>query len=132
MSEYLFVYGTLRREYGLDLMREIADWLVYIAEGRIKAALYDLGLYPAAVAEGEGSKEITGDVYQLTDSKTIFAVLDEYEGEDFRRGLTVVKMKTGEEKEAFVYWYTGQTEKALLIEEGDYLTYVKNKNPTRI
>jgi hypothetical protein len=36
-------------------------------------------------------------------------------------------METGEKTEAFAYWYTGTREKALLIEEDDYLNYLKNK-----
>jgi gamma-glutamylcyclotransferase (GGCT)/AIG2-like uncharacterized protein YtfP len=120
------VYGTLRKEYGLKLMQEVADKMTFIGLGRIKAAFYDLGSYPAAVKNG-WQNSLRGDVYKVEEPNAVFAFLDQYEGEEYQREKTAVYMEAGEEIEAFVYWFTGKTDEALLIEEADYLYYLKNK-----
>lgn len=123
---YLFVYGTLRKDYGLRLMQEVGNQCVFAGHGKVKGALYDLGAYPGAV-EGMLKKEIRGDVYQVTDAGVVLPVLDGYEGEDYCRKKTTVMLDSGKRIEAFIYWYTGERNKALLIEEEDYLNYLKNK-----
>ncbi len=123
---YLFVYGTLRKEYGLELIQDMADKLRFLGHGKVKAALYDLGAYPAAV-EVSGKAELRGDVYEVADAEAVLLFLDEYEGEEYRRELTTVMMEAGEMIKAFIYWYKGETEATLRIEESDYLSYLKTK-----
>lgn len=71
--------------------------------------------------------EIRGDIYEVQKAEAVFAVLDQYEGEAYQREATSIKRESGEVVEAFTYWYTVKTSKALLIEENDYLDYLKNK-----
>jgi gamma-glutamylcyclotransferase (GGCT)/AIG2-like uncharacterized protein YtfP len=123
---YLFVYGTLRKDYGLKLMEDLSAICIFAGHGTVKGALYEVGSYPAAV-ESVGTKGIKGDVYEVSDAEIVFDKLDEYEGDAYCRKKTTVVMDSGEVREAFVYWYTGTTDRALLIEESDYLDYLKNK-----
>lgn len=120
----LFVYGTLRRDFSLPLKEAVAGHLLYIGTGRVKATLYDLGAYPGAVKEG--NSEIVGDVVELQ-SETVLAVLDEYEGDEYRRDVEAVKLSSGETVQAWMYWYTGNTNESTLIKNDDYLHYLKNK-----
>ena len=61
MSELVFFYGTLmtgferRRRLGIDTKMR------YRGRGWIQAALFDVGLYPAAVPAGEG--RVWGEVF---------------------------------------------------------------------
>lgn len=123
---YLFVYGTLRKEFGLPLLKQIEQNLVWVGCGTVKGLLYDLGPYPGAV-ERATRQIIDGEVYVVEQPETVFKVLDEYEGEKFRRGTTNVGMKTGDSIIASIYWYTGSTANARSIEQNDYLKYLKNK-----
>ena len=107
-------------------MQDVADKCVFVGHGTVKGALYDLGTYPGAV-EGELMKEVKGDVWEVKQADPVFQLLDEYEGAEYQRRNTMVILESGEISEAFIYWYTGATEQALLIEEGDYLNYLKNK-----
>ena len=123
---YLFVYGTLRKAYGLDLMQRVAGKCVFVSHGMVSGSMYDLGAYPGAV-EGGQQKAFKGEVYQVTNTGVVFPLLDAYEGDDFCRKKTTVVLASGEKTEAYIYWYTGKTEMALLIRENDYLDYLKNK-----
>ena len=126
-SEFLFVYGTLRRDYGLSLMREVADEMEFVATGQVLGQLYDLGDYPGAVKLDQALTVIKGDVFQLKDSTTVFRLLDQYEGEEYRREKVVVDLDTGGQKEAWIYWFTGPAEEGKRIRVADYLDYLKNK-----
>ena len=123
---YLFAYGTLRQAFGWQAVKHVTGDMKFAGQGTIEGHLYDLGPYPAAV-EGEGQNRITGDLYEVGRVGKVFAALDDYEGEEYRREKVKVKMDNGELRLAFVYWYTGETNGALLIEENDYLDYLKNK-----
>lgn len=121
---YLFVYGTLRRDFSLPLKAAVAGDMVYIGTGRVKARLYDLDAYPGAVKEGDS--EIVGDVFELR-NENVLAVLDEYEGGEYRREMEAVMVSSGEIVQAWMYWYTGTVTESMLIKEDDYLHYLKNK-----
>ena len=125
-KDYLFVYGTLRKDYQLKLMDELAPHLVFAGRGKVKAKLYDLGAYPAALAS-DWSHEMTGDLYEVANAEMLFPLLDEYEGDEYKRGKTMVTTEAGERKEAWIYWYTGPVDESRRIQENDYLDYLKNK-----
>lgn len=86
-------------------MQDIADDIGYVGSGMIAAKLYDLGAYPAAVKSCLG-EEVVGDVYEVPDPTNVLPVLDEYEGDEYKREKAIVKMAPGEEAEAWVYWST--------------------------
>jgi gamma-glutamylcyclotransferase (GGCT)/AIG2-like uncharacterized protein YtfP len=121
---YLFVYGTLRKDFALPLKEAVAKDMEFIGTGRVKATLYDLGAYPGAVKEG--GSEIVGDVFELR-NETVLAVLDEYEGNEYRREMEAVTLSSGGIFQAWMYWYTGITTGSMLIKNDDYLHYLKNK-----
>jgi gamma-glutamylcyclotransferase (GGCT)/AIG2-like uncharacterized protein YtfP len=125
-KEYLFVYGTLRKDYELALKNELAAYLQFAGTGKIKAKLYDLGSYPAAV-EGLCRSEIAGDVFEVIYFARLFPVLDVYEGSEYKRGKAMVTMDGGDVLNAWIYWYTGSIDENLRIPENDYLHYLKNK-----
>lgn len=114
-----------RRRAGIDAK------LTYIGRGSIAAALYDLGIYPAAVPSTEG--RVWGEVYDVADPPTVLAALDEIEGyrpEDPDRSLYTraevdVVLADGTEARAWVYFYNAPLGRAPQIPSGDYLEHVR-------
>src|SRR5215218_10920218 len=94
-----------RRRAGID------SKLSYIGRGSIKAALFDLGLYPAAVPAPDG--DVWGEVYGVSEPETVLPALDNIEGftpDDPDRSLylrrtTEVTLPDGSAATAWVYFY---------------------------
>ena len=114
-----------RRRAGID------DRLHYRGRGWIRASLFDLGIYPAAVPAPEG--RVWGEVYAITDVDTVLAALDDIEGyraDDpdkslYTRSRSRVTLPDGVEAEAWVYFYNAPLGRADRIPSGDYLEHVK-------
>ena len=126
-EDYLFVYGTLRKDYGLELVDSIANNLLFVAHGKVSGVLYDLGAYLGAVPASRG-EEITGDVYRIKDAENVFAALDAFEGTEYRRQKAEVTMASKEHAEVWMYWYTGAVNERQRITGRDYLDYLKIKD----
>ena len=114
-----------RRRAGID------SQLTYVGRGSISAALFDLGIYPAAVPSTEG--RVWGEVYDVADARTVLAALDEIEGyrpDDPDRSLYLrseadVILDDGSPGRAWVYFYNAPLGRAPRIPSGDYLEYVR-------
>jgi len=135
MPDYLFVYGTLRRDYDLKLKNRVSDNLRYVGQAKVGAALYDLGRYPGAVRSRKG-EEVIGDVFLLSDADRVLRILDKYEGipegrpdqGEFVRKKGRVKLRSGEELNAWIYWYNLDPKERQPIKYKNYLNYLKNKS----
>lgn len=114
-TELLFVYGTLMRGYGLH--RLLAGRAEYLGEGEVQGLLFDLGAYPAAV-RGAGS-HIRGELYRLASSE-LWQALDSAEGSQYHRGEVGVRLASGGEVTASIYWYVAPLGGAVPIPGGDY------------
>jgi len=129
--ECVFFYGTLMA--GFDRRRRAAmdAKLSFIGRGWIRASLFDLGLYPAAVPSPDGC--VWGELYELSDSETVLHALDEIEGYragDIDHSLYVrsqvnVVLPDGLQHAAWVYFYNAPLGQAQRIESGDYLQHVR-------
>jgi gamma-glutamylcyclotransferase (GGCT)/AIG2-like uncharacterized protein YtfP len=99
--------------------------------GRIRAALFDLGIYPAAVPT-EGDSTVRGEVYHILDVPTVLSALDEIEGFQpdeperslYLRVLTNVSLDNGGELAAWAYFYNAPLGRAERITSGDYLEHL--------
>lgn len=127
MTDYLFVYGTLRKSYDLKLKNKVAKGLEYVGQAKIGATMYDIGRYPGAVRDRTG-REVIGDVFLVKDPAAVFKVLDKYEGAEFARKKGKVRMRRGGELNAWVYWYEPDPAGRTPIRQKDYLNYLKNKS----
>jgi gamma-glutamylcyclotransferase (GGCT)/AIG2-like uncharacterized protein YtfP len=131
VADLVFFYGTLmagfdrRRRAGIDGM------LTYVGRGSIRAALFDLGIYPAAVPAPDAS--VWGEVYAMADAAVVLAALDDIEGfrpDDpdkslYTRQQTDVALPDGSTAGAWVYFYNAPLGRALPIPSGDYLEHVR-------
>jgi gamma-glutamylcyclotransferase (GGCT)/AIG2-like uncharacterized protein YtfP len=133
MAELGFFYGTLmtgferRRRLGMDAK------MAYRGRGWIRAALFDLGLYPAAVPDEDS--RVWGEVFELDDPVAVLAAFDEIEGysaEDPDKSLYVrrrvpVHLDDDTTGEAWVYFYNAPLGHAPRIASGDYLAHLKRR-----
>jgi gamma-glutamylcyclotransferase (GGCT)/AIG2-like uncharacterized protein YtfP len=131
VADLVFFYGTLMAGFDRRRRAGIDDKLTYVGRGSIRAALFDLGLYPAAVPAPEG--KVWGEVYAMADPVPVLAALDEIEGYRagdpdhslYLRERTEVRLPDGSAAEASVYFYNAPLGKAPRIASGDYLEHVR-------
>lgn len=131
MAELVFFYGTLMTPFNRTAQLHIDQDLVFRGRGTIAAALFDLGIYPAAVPAGDS--RVCGEVYEMTDSRKVLDALDELEGYRpgepetslYMRDLTPVQMADGSTVYAWAYFYNAPLGRAERIESGDYLEYLR-------
>ena len=131
MAELGFFYGTLmtgferRRGLGMDAK------MAFRGRGWIQAALYDLGLFPAAVPDEDS--RVWGEVFELIDAPAVLAALDQIEGYSeanpesslYVRRHVPVHLDDDTTGEAWVYFYNAPLGHAARISSGDYLAHLK-------
>jgi gamma-glutamylcyclotransferase (GGCT)/AIG2-like uncharacterized protein YtfP len=114
-----------RRRAGIDAK------LTYLGRGSIRASLFDLGIYPAAVPDPDGL--VWGEVYSMSEPEAVLVALDDIEGyrpDDpdrslYSRDQTEVTLPDGTREPAWVYFYNAPLGQAPVIASGDYLEHVK-------
>jgi gamma-glutamylcyclotransferase (GGCT)/AIG2-like uncharacterized protein YtfP len=122
-AELLFVYGTLMR--GFRLHNLLAGRAEYVGEGEVPGLLFDLGSYPAAIRGSGGS--VRGEVYRLPDPG-FWVALDSAEGSQYHRGEVGVRMDSGGQVTACIYWHVGPLGGAVPIPGGDYRAHPPAKS----
>jgi gamma-glutamylcyclotransferase (GGCT)/AIG2-like uncharacterized protein YtfP len=131
MVDLVFFYGTLMSPFNRAARLRVVDHLVYVDRGSISAALFDLGIYPAAVPASDA--RAWGELYQMTHPAIVLQDLDEFEGcctEEpesslYTRALTPVTLDGGAIVDAWVYFYNAPLGRAERIHSGDYLEHLK-------
>ena len=132
MTDLVFFYGTLMSGFKRPGRQRLDARLTPIGRGSIHAALYDVGLYPAAVPASDAS--VQGEIHRMSD-ESVLHELDEIEG--FRpeqpdaslylRLETPVTLTDGRTATAWTYFYNAPLGNAPRIESGDYLDYLRVK-----
>jgi gamma-glutamylcyclotransferase (GGCT)/AIG2-like uncharacterized protein YtfP len=137
VADLVFFYGTLMAGFDRRRRAGIDDKLTYVGRGAIRAALFDVGLYPAAVPAPESPESsesiVWGELYEMAEPETVLAALDEIEGvraDDPDRSLyvrqeTEVRLPDGTLANANAYFYNAPLGKARRIASGDYLEHVR-------
>lgn len=133
MSEKVFVYGTLMGGFDRRHRAGIDTRMRLVGRGTIEAALYDLGIFPAAIPAPDG--RVSGEVYEVEDDPSVIATLDEIEGYRpsepdaslYTRMQVPVVLDDGRVDVAWVYFYNAPLGRAERIESGDYLDHLKAK-----
>ena len=133
VTNLVFFYGTLMSGFKRPGRSRIDSKLTPEGRGSIPAALFDVGLYPAAIPASDS--RVRGEVYRMFDSVSVLDALDEIEG--FRPGRpneslytrveATVTFDDGRVASAWVYFYNAPLGHAQRIESGDYLEYLRVK-----
>jgi gamma-glutamylcyclotransferase (GGCT)/AIG2-like uncharacterized protein YtfP len=131
VPDFVFFYGTLMTPFNRPGRQRVESKLAFAGRGRIKAALFDLGIYPAAVPAVDDST-VAGEVYELLDAATVLGALDEIEGYRpneperslYLRVMTDVTLDSGQSRQAWAYFYNAPLGRAERIPSGDYLEHL--------
>lgn len=133
MTDLVFFYGTLMSGFHRAGRVRLDHALKPVGRGYIAAALFDLGIYPAAIPASD--EKVWGEVHQMLDADAVLAALDEIEGYNaaepdtslYRRVAIPVTLADGRHVTAWVYFYNAPLGRAERIESGDYLQHLKVK-----
>ncbi len=134
----IFVYGSLRSGFRSAAYEYVSKYFTFVAEAKVKGLLYDQGDYPVAIPTTTNNF-IIGELYTINNTDEFsFAIaqLDDYEGlnpdEDekalFNRIVSTIYHHDGKTTDAWVYWFAGNVIGKPIIQTGDVLQYLKQKN----
>ena len=115
--------------------QRVESKLRFAGRGTIRAALFDLGIYPAAVPAGDQS-QVWGEIYETDDPEGVLSALDEIEGYRpsepdrslYTRVLTEVTLGDGRVQPAWAYFYNAPLGQARRIASGDYLSHLNRQD----
>ena len=135
MTNLVFFYGTLMRGFERQGRSRLDEKLTLLGRGSIAAALFDLGIYPAAIPATDG--RVWGEVHAMLDQDAVLPALDEIEGYSahetatslYTRERIPVTLEDGSVVQAWVYFYNAPLGRAERIESGDYLQHLKVQRP---
>ena len=104
-----------------------------LGRGSIRAALFDLGIYPAAIPAADS--RVWGEVHRMRDVDVVLATLDEIEGYRpaepdaslYTRAETDATFVDGRVVRVWTYFYNAPLGRAERIESGDYLEHLRVK-----
>lgn len=128
-DDYLFVYGTLRRDTKSEMYHLLARYAEVVDEAIYQGKLYKVDYYPGVVPSENPSDIVHGEVYRLNRPEVVLPRLDEYEEcgpgfpepTEFIRRKESLVLKKGNEVLAWIYIYNHPTDDLELIESGDLL-----------
>ena len=131
MTDLVFFYGTLMSGFQRQGRSGLDHVLKPAGRGWIRAALFDLGIYPAAIPASDS--RVWGEVHQMLDTDSVLNALDELEGYNaaepdaslYTRQEIPVTYEDGHVATAWVYFYNAPLGRAERIDSGDYLEHLK-------
>jgi gamma-glutamylcyclotransferase (GGCT)/AIG2-like uncharacterized protein YtfP len=128
VTEYLFLYGTLKPDTADREISPIVQRLRNIGRGRVRGKLYDLGGYPGAVVDASSNSFVRGLLVELPADRATLEALDRYEEFDpsnpgdslFIRTKTTVRLTNGRSVRGWMYVYNRDPGNAPVIRGGEY------------
>jgi gamma-glutamylcyclotransferase (GGCT)/AIG2-like uncharacterized protein YtfP len=133
----LFVYGSLRSGFRNPIYQYLTKYFHLLGEALVKGKLYDMGEYPVALPADE-EKFISGELYTVNNPREFswaIGQLDDYEGLNAEEGEPslykreeVIAYQDGKPVVAWIYWFNGDATDKPVIESGDLMQYLQQKN----
>jgi gamma-glutamylcyclotransferase (GGCT)/AIG2-like uncharacterized protein YtfP len=126
-DHFVFVYGSLRRGNAGAMSVRFPE-ASYVAEGKVRGRLYDLGAYPGLLLDSSASM-VTGEVYEVDDDT--LRRLDQFElTSDYIRKQ--VEVEHGSERTACWIYVPERDAEVLkgfdLIESGDWIAHKRSRS----
>jgi gamma-glutamylcyclotransferase (GGCT)/AIG2-like uncharacterized protein YtfP len=134
--EYLFVYGTLGRAthpYHIPhhMHGVLTTFATFYGKARTQGKMFYIARYPGVVVSDSSEDVVFGEVYAITSNPQrrdlLWRILDEFEGARgdeealyLREKARILVLETGEEIEAFMYYYNRPTAEFERIVTGDF------------
>lgn len=127
--EFIFVYGTLRKQITPNMHHLIASHCEFFSNGFMHGKLYELCGYPGAIESSDAKAKVFGELYKMLDRKRVLDQLDEYEEcsdwfpmpHEYSRNQLSVELIGGGSVVAWVYLYNRDVSNLQQIIPGDYL-----------
>jgi len=131
--EYLFVYGTLRRECACEQAQLIERYCEFVADGHMQGRIYVIDGYPGVVESASQQDQVTGALYRIVNHAELLPSLDRYEEcssdfpqpHEYHRKQVNIETDDGQTVHAWVYVYNRDVTLLRRIESGDYLDLKK-------
>lgn len=132
--EFIFVYGTLRREAASSMHHLLSGYCEYFADGYMQGKLYEIDGYPGFTESGNVEDQVHGELYKIINGDLLFTELDEYEAcsdkfpqpHEYVRKKLPVSVASNELIDAWVYVFNYDVSDLRQIESGNYLSLKKN------
>lgn len=132
--QYLFVYGTLRRNRQNHIQHPFLETCTYINDALMHGELYEVDTYPGAVADG--AARVKGELYLMQNPEQTLSAVDIYEEctaqfpdpHEYMRSELVVILPDGQTISAWTYLYNRPLTGLKRIDCGDYLNYLQDKS----
>jgi gamma-glutamylcyclotransferase (GGCT)/AIG2-like uncharacterized protein YtfP len=127
-SEYIFVYGTLRRDIKSEMYHLLARYAEFVDEATYQGKLYKIDYYPGVIPSNNHKDHVYGEVYKLLNPEIVLPRLDEYEEcaptfpepTEYVRKKEKVTLKSGQIIWVWIYIYNRSTENFQRIASGDF------------
>ena len=132
-SEYIFVYGTLRRGVSKSMHNELLRYAEFYAEASMQGKLFEIKGYPGVILSDNPQDKVHGELYRIIRRGKLLCLLDEYEEcsnrfprphEYIRRQIPVTH-SDGQLTPAWVYLYNLPVKRLKQIQSGDYVNFIK-------
>jgi len=128
-EQYLFVYGTLRKDVGSEMNQLLARYSSFAGEASYQGRLYRIDHYPGVTPSDNSVHQVKGEVYCLDEPELVLSQVDRYEecGPEFPEPTEYIREKqevtlaNGRKVIAWVYIYNRPVENFPLISSGDFL-----------
>ncbi len=139
-TEYLFVYGTLRRECRVGMGHLLSGGCEFYAVGSLQGRLYEVAGYPGVVPSHDPRDRVLGDIFRIDarigERRDLWNRLDHYEGcgagfpepQEYVRQLLPIREADGGQVLAWTYLYNRPEAGLQYIPSGDYLRFLAEEN----
>ena len=116
--DYIFVYGTLRRDANNPMSELLARHTEFVGEAFYRGELFKIDYYPGVVPSNDPNAIVRGEVYRLHQTDVVLPLLDQYEefGPEFPepneyiRQRQSVMLSDGSAVATWVYIYNRSTQ----------------------
>lgn len=138
-QEFVFVYGTLRRETSSAMSALLEQYTEYSGKGVMQGRLYEVNGYPGAVESTDPAEQVRGALYRVIDGEKLWPALDAYEEcaahfpepHEYVRKKALITTEEGPPLNAWVYLFMHDITDLHRIESGDYLLYLAGEKQNR-
>ncbi|MFG6687346.1 gamma-glutamylcyclotransferase [Mariniflexile sp. HNIBRBA6329] len=126
--EYLFVYGTLLKDFESDMSKFLERNSEFVGAGYFIGKLFEISWYPGAVLSNDPDDKVYGHIFKIQNPQKTFQVLDDYEGigdtgeyaNEYTRTLIDAYSNENKSIKIWVYIYNNSTENLKQITSGNY------------
>ncbi|MBU3915997.1 gamma-glutamylcyclotransferase [bacterium] len=131
--EFIFVYGTLRREFSTNTRQILVRHCEYFSDGHLRGKLYEVDGYPGVIESDNTEDKVFGELYKIIRGDQVLPQLDDYEQcaakfpqpHEYLRKKLPISVADGGEVTAWVYVFNHDVSNLIQIESGDYASHIK-------